>query len=32
MYILYTDNSILAGPDKYELNDIIWQIKDSTLI
>ena len=26
MYVLYTDNSILAGPDAKEINEIIKQI------
>ncbi len=28
MYVLYTDDSILAGPDKQELDDIVKQIQD----
>ena len=31
MYTLYTDDSILAGPDKAELLDIIQQMKDANL-
>ena len=31
MYILYTDDSILAGPNKQEINEIINEIKDAKL-
>ena len=31
MYVLYTDDSILAGPDKDELEAILQQIQDSGL-
>ena len=31
MYVLYTDDSILAGPDLEELDDIICQIRQSGL-
>jgi Reverse transcriptase (RNA-dependent DNA polymerase) len=31
MYVLYTDDSILAGPDSDELDDIIEQIKSTGL-
>jgi hypothetical protein len=31
MYVLYTDDSILAGPDPKELDDIIQQMKDHGL-
>ena len=31
MYVLYTDDSILAGPDEQELNDIIADLKGTGL-
>lgn len=31
MYVLYTDDSILVGPDKKELDDIIKQIQSTGL-
>ena len=31
MYVLYTDDSILAGPDQKELDDIIEQIRKAKL-
>jgi hypothetical protein len=31
IYVLYTDDSILAGPDQKEINKIIQQIKDAKL-
>ncbi|MFG5627240.1 hypothetical protein ACFJXG_15365, partial [Enterococcus faecalis] len=31
MYVLYTDDSILAGPDDQELDDIIRQIAEAGL-
>ena len=31
MYVLYTDDSILVGPDQQELNDIIKEIESTGL-
>jgi hypothetical protein len=31
MYILYTNNSILAGPDKKEIDQIIKEMKQEKL-
>ena len=32
MYALYTDDSILAGPDKKEINHIIEDLKKAKLV
>ena len=31
MYVLYTDDLILAGPDKKEIQKVIQEIKDANL-